>query len=90
MLKSQELKETRANLVKRMREITDVAGSRQLTGEETQEWERINKDVDGLSNQIDMTEKTEHAESAVSAVRTNEIVRREASCKRYSKDRKPC
>lgn len=62
---AKELREKRAALVPQIRAMADKvhAESRDFTPEEKPNWEKLNKDYDALTVQIDILERTERLES---------------------------
>lgn len=66
-MSAKELREQRAALVVKMREILNAAEkeSRQLTAEERSEYDRIEADVDGFGETIERQEKLEKREKAL-------------------------
>ena len=63
-----ELKQLRAKGVRELREILDIAdteGSRPLSGEERQKYDRIEADVDDLTDTIDRRDKQARAEKMI-------------------------
>jgi len=77
-----ELKQLRAKGVREMREILDIAdaeGSRPLSGEERQKYDRIEADVDNLTDTIDRREKQLRAEKMIGSDSGQARVSRQAT-----------
>ena len=79
-----ELKQLRAKSIKDMRDILDVAdneGARPLSGEERQKYDKIEKDVDDLTDTIDRREKQAKSEEMITNSPAEARVSRKATTK---------
>jgi HK97 family phage major capsid protein len=62
---AKEMRETRAPMAVRIREMADQANNenRDFTAEEKANWEQLNKDFDDLTRQLELAERVEQIES---------------------------
>jgi len=76
-----ELKQLRAKGVKSLREILDIADgeSRPLSGEERQKYDKIDTDVEALTETIDRRDKQERAEKMITSDTGESRVTRKAA-----------
>lgn len=65
MKSEKELRELRAPLAKTIREMADKANNenREFTAEEKENWEKVNKDYDDFSRQIDLAARAERVQA---------------------------
>jgi HK97 family phage major capsid protein len=73
---SKELREKRAPLAVQIRALADKANkeSRDFTAEEKPNWEKLNKDYDDLSRQIEVAERAEKVEGDQASLASRELV----------------
>ena len=79
LLTAKALREQRATLATRMREMADKANTenRDFNAEEKPNWEKVNADYDTLSRRIEIAERIEHVSADQGSQRAENLPGRE-------------